>query len=98
MVALGNNNGLNFTNASYATIGGTVSGAGNLISGNNGGGINCFVLGSTAELIEGNLIGVDITGRRALPNKSHGLRIAGPTNCTIGGTVARGERDLRQRR
>ncbi len=89
MVALGNNNGLNFTNASYATIGGTVSGAGNLISGNNGGGINCFVLGSTAELIEGNLIGVDITGRRALPNKSHGLRIAGPTNCTIGGTVAR---------
>ena len=63
-VALGNNNGLNFTNASYATIGGTVKGAGNLISGNNDSGINCFVLGSTAEVIEGNLVGVDVTGKQ----------------------------------
>ncbi len=34
MVALANGIGINFTNASYATIGGTVQGAGNLISGN----------------------------------------------------------------
>ena len=87
-IALGNNEGLDFTNASYATIGGTVKGAGNLFSGNLDSGINCFVIGSTGELIQGNLIGVDITGTRPLPNLDTGLRIAGPTDCTIGGTVA----------
>ena len=80
--------GLVFTSASYATIGGTVSCAGNLISGNNASGIDSFVIGSTAELIEGNLVGVDVTGVVALPNKTSGIRIAGPTNCTIGGTIA----------
>lgn len=46
------------------------------------------MIGSTAELIEGNLVGVDVTGVVALPNKTSGIRIAGPTNCTIGGTIA----------
>jgi hypothetical protein len=87
-VAVSNNEGLDFTNASYATIGGTIKGAGNLLSGNVDSGINCFVIGSTAELIEGNLIGVDVSGTRALPNRDTGLRIAGPTDCTIGGTTA----------
>ncbi len=87
-VALGNGVGLVFTGASYATIGGTIKGAGNLISGNNASGIDCFVIGSTAELFEGNLVGVDATGVVALPNKTSGIRIAGPTNCTIGGTIA----------
>ncbi len=87
-LALANNEGLDFTNASYATIGGTVKGAGNLLSGNIDSGINCFVLGSTGELIQGNLIGVDVSGTLALPNSDTGLRIAGPTNCTIGGTIA----------
>ena len=86
--ALGNQIGLEFTNASYATIGGTVSWSGNLISGNNQSGIDCFVIGSTAELIEGNLFGVDVTGAHPLPNINNGIRIAGPTDCTIGGTVA----------
>jgi uncharacterized repeat protein (TIGR01451 family) len=88
MVALANGIGINFTNASYATIGGTVAGAGNLISGNTGSGIDCFVLGSMDELIEGNLVGVDVTGRHALGNGNQGVRIAGPTGCTIGGTIA----------
>ena len=86
--ALGNQIGLEFTNASYATIGGTVAGSGNLISGNSQSGIDCFVIGSTAELIEGNLVGVDVSGVHALPNIGNGIRIAGPTDCTIGGTVA----------
>ena len=85
---MGNQIGLEFTNASYATIGGTVSGSGNLISGNNQSGIDCFVIGSTAELIDGNLFGVDVTGTHPLPNINNGIRIAGPTHCTIGGTVA----------
>ena len=87
-VALGNGVGLVFTGASYATIGGTIKGAGNLISGNNASGIDSFVIGSTAELFEGNLVGLDVTGVVALPNKTSGIRIAGPTNCTIGGTIA----------
>ena len=77
-----------FTNASYATIGGTAKGTGNLFSGNKGSGIDSFVLGSGNELIEGNLVGVDVTGKVALGNGNQGIRIAGPIDCTIGGTTA----------
>jgi uncharacterized repeat protein (TIGR01451 family) len=87
--ALGNGQaGVLFANASYATIGGTIKGTGNLLSGNEGSGIDCFVLGSGNELIEGNLVGVDVTGTHALGNGNHGIRIAGPLDCTIGGTTA----------
>jgi uncharacterized repeat protein (TIGR01451 family) len=86
-MALGNSTGIELTGASYATIGGTAKPLGNLISGNTHAGIDSFVIGSTAELIEANLVGVDVTGTHALPNVGNGIRIAGPTNCTIGGTV-----------
>jgi uncharacterized repeat protein (TIGR01451 family) len=87
--ALGNGQaGILFANASYATIGGTIKGTGNLLSGNEGSGIDCFVLGSGNALIEGNLVGVDVTGTHALGNDNHGIRIAGPLDCTIGGTTA----------
>jgi uncharacterized repeat protein (TIGR01451 family) len=87
--ALANNgSGILFANASYATIGGMVKGTGNLLSGNRGSGIDCFVLGSGNELIEGNLVGVDVTGKLPLGNGNHGIRIAGPLDCTIGGTTA----------
>ncbi|QEH31992.1 Large cysteine-rich periplasmic protein OmcB precursor [Aquisphaera giovannonii] len=83
------NNGLDWTGASYATVGGTTAAARNVISGNAGGGINSFVVGDNGhELIQGNYIGVDVTGGKALPNGATGVRIAGPTNNTIGGTTA----------
>jgi len=84
---LGNYIGLLWSNGSYTTVGGTTAAARNVISGNTNGGIDSFVLGSGNEVIEGNYIGVDVTGTEKLPNGSWGIRIAGPTDNTIGGTV-----------
>ena len=86
--ALGNRIGLEWTNASFATVGGTTASARNIISGNTSAGMDSFVIGSGNELIQGNYIGVDVTGIKALPNNGVGVRIAGPTNNTIGGTVS----------
>ncbi len=66
------------------TIGGTVAGAGNLISGNEDSGL--MVLGS-GNLVEGNFVGTDLTGTRPLPNNVNGLEIEGSSD-TIGGTTA----------
>ena len=86
--ALGNNKGILWNDASYATVGGTTAAARNIISGNTAGGMDSFTLNSVGyEVIEGNYIGVDVTGTKALPNGSVGIRIAGPLNNTIGGTA-----------
>ena len=71
------------------TIGGTVSGAGNLISGNGSAGI--FVglgnLVATGTVIEGNKIGTDVKGITAVPNFGHGVQIEGAADTLLGGTV-----------
>jgi CSLREA domain-containing protein len=66
------------------TIGGTASGAGNLISGNNG--IGLFLFGAH-DLVEGNFIGTDVTGTHALANQGGGLDIQDASNTTIGGST-----------
>lgn len=63
-------------------IGGTEPGAGNLISG-NGNGIRTNAPGT---IIQGNLIGTDVTGTKALPNA--GGIDADANNVTIGGLTA----------
>ena len=67
------------------TIGGTASGAGNLISANTGNGIN---LVATGVLIQGNLIGTDVSGTLPLGNGQDGVVASGSTN-TIGGSTAK---------
>jgi titin len=69
-------------------IGGTVAGAGNLISGNNGNGVTIAEIGTTANILQGNYIGTDVTGIFPLGNSGHGVAIvAGASNNSIGGTI-----------
>ncbi len=77
--------------ASGDTIGGSVTGAGNLISGNTGDGIAIDDLNTTGNLVEGNLIGTNLSGHAAVPNTVVGVDIyQGPTYNTIGGTATGG--------
>ncbi|MBS1789356.1 MAG: DUF11 domain-containing protein [Acidobacteria bacterium] len=74
------------TQGNNNVIGGTVAGAGNLISGNGGGGIT-VILGLN-NAIQGNLIGTDITGQMDFGNGGDGISLDTTTGNTIGGTTA----------
>ncbi len=96
----GNGDGIDLAFTTFGsqgnTIGGTAFGAGNVISGNVNDGI--LIAGSprtTANMVQGNYIGTDVTGNLVLDangfpfsNGNNGVEIAGPANNLIGGTVA----------
>ena len=67
-------------NASANLIGGEVTGAGNVISGNLNRGIT---LDGSDNLVQGNLVGTTVTGQ-PLGNARSGVEIGGPRN-TVGG-------------
>ena len=70
------------------TIGGTASGARNVISGNTGNGVEFAGAGTSGDLVEGDDIGTDYTGTLAIPNHV-GLAIdTGAAENTIGGTAS----------
>jgi titin len=84
--------GVAISGATNITVGGTAAGAGNLISGNIGNGVRVELTASTGNLVQGNLIGTDVTGTEALGDGSDGvdsavLIDASASNNTIGGTV-----------
>ena len=89
------NNGVDIVSgASFNTVGGTVAGSANVISGNAYNGVVIAFAGASDNLVEGNLIGTDAGGTVALPNGANGVEIqGGATNNTIGGTTA-GARDI----
>ena len=87
MLAIGNAGGVQITNTAFDNvIGGSIAGAGNLISGNTGNGLS-ILTDATGNRVEGNLIGTDHTGAGALGNGSVGVSISGDGN-TVGGTTA----------
>jgi hypothetical protein len=73
---------------SQNTIGGTAPGAGNVISG-NAGGVLIRNAGSSANLVQGNLIGVSPSGLAAMPNSGSGINLYGGVQSNlIGGYTA----------
>jgi titin len=75
--------------ASGNLLGGTDPRARNLISGNNGDGVAIFGTDTKGNIIQGNYIGTDVTGRVALGNFGRGFLVeGGPTGNLIGGTGA----------
>ncbi|HUY31916.1 MAG TPA: hypothetical protein VMV69_03985 [Pirellulales bacterium] len=72
---------------SSATVGDPSSGAGNLISGNLGDGIY-LERHDSASVIQGNLIGTDVTGKAGLGNSGSGVNVDGAVQNTIGGEAA----------
>ena len=71
------------------TIGGSVTGSGNVISGNTGDGVDISHSGTTGNWVESNYIGVATGGTSALANGQSGVAIdAGASNNTIGGAVS----------
>jgi parallel beta-helix repeat protein len=68
------------------TIGGTATGAGNVISGNTGDGV--YILsGSSNNTVQGNYVGTDSTGEVSLGNLEIGVAIDSSTNNLVGGSV-----------
>lgn len=83
--------GVTLYGASTNWIGGTNSGAGNILSGNNARGvliINSNGVNATGNVIQGNYIGTDINGLAALPNRTNGVVISGASGNLIGGAGA----------
>ena len=70
-------------------IGGSVAGAGNLISGNFNN-IEISGAASTGNLVQGNLIGTDATGVAGLDFFGAGILLAGGSGTIIGGPAGAG--------
>jgi CSLREA domain-containing protein len=84
--ALGNYRGMYIQGAPNNVVGGTAPGAGNVISASAQYGLYISDAGATGNLVQGNLIGTDISGTIDLGNANRGVHIQGASNNTIGGT------------
>lgn len=80
--------GITFNGAPNNQVGGTDSGAGNVISGNSKAGIYLNTSGSAGNRVEGNRIGTDAAGLAAIGNQFAGLTLNAAVSNQIGGLVA----------
>jgi CSLREA domain-containing protein len=69
-------------------VGGTLPAARNLISANGASGVLINGAPASANLVQGNFIGTDISGTVGLGNVGRGVHINGGANNTVGGTSA----------
>jgi hypothetical protein len=75
------------SSAQSVTVGGTAGGAGNVISGNLGDGVE--ISGSSGNLVQGNFIGTDNSGAPVLGNADDGVLLwQGASGNTVGGSGA----------
>jgi CSLREA domain-containing protein len=89
--ALGNLAGVTINGSSGNTVGGTLPGAGNVLSGNSWAGIR-IGNGANGNFVQGNLIGTDASGSGGVANHGPGLWLYdGPSGAaddnTVGGTL-----------
>ena len=85
--ALGNSGeGVEISNAEGNTIGGTVSAARNVISGNSGDGVVIFGTDATGNEVQGNFIGTNAAGTADLGNDD-GVVISSGSDSTIGSAI-----------
>jgi parallel beta-helix repeat protein len=82
-------NGISLSGAVSNTIGGSATSARNVISGNADNGVGILILGDKANSVLGNYIGLDVTGKKAVPNILAGVRIQASLN-TVSGNVVSG--------
>lgn len=79
--ALGNlQDGIYISNGADNKIGDTNAGAGNVISGNRINGITINNPNAVRNIIVGNLIGVDVSGLKSIPNGANGIALNGTSN------------------
>src|ERR1019366_3422766 len=83
-------NGISIGGASSNIIGGTVSVARNLISGNANNGIGILMVTDVLNTVVGNYIGTDVTGTRAVSNALAGVRVQACSNLIGGATAGSG--------
>jgi hypothetical protein len=91
-------NGVLIQAASSNTVGGTTAGARNIISANGGDGVT--ISQSSSIIVQGNYIGLDVSGTQRLDNTGNGITVSGSTGVQIGGAtsgagnvISRNERD-----
>jgi titin len=86
---LGNaRDGVNIFDARNNTIGGTVGGARNIISGNGGNGADIFGADATGNKVLGNRIGTKADGTGDLGNGGFGVNMGNASNNTVGDTAS----------
>src|SRR5207245_2002030 len=89
-------NGITISNSADNTIGGNVSGAGNVISGNNQVGVEITGIGTNNNWVAGNFIGTNAPGTVALGNGG-GVAVHGGAQFNIIGTTGDGVNDAAER-
>jgi hypothetical protein len=75
--------------ADRITLGGPEPGAGNVVAGNRGNGVD---LGSAENHVQGNFVGTDSTGSQPLPNQRDGIVLRSGTNLVGGPAPGAGNR------
>src|SRR5204863_459849 len=70
------------------SVGFTAPGSGNIVSGNRASGVVIIGAHATGNSVQGNFIGLDVTGTRAISNTVEGVGIGDGSGNLVGGTNA----------